>query len=608
MLGHEVNLMQLAKPAASSQQDVAKLQRMFSSIAAMCSNGKKTVRFSGTGAYISDNLINLPVGDLSDPEFIDMCQGLIDHECGHDKYTPHGLKQRTYTPLKNNLINLFEDVRMEQLVFADYRAAKSNLSKTVDIAMKREWFAPPDDTTCNTGTVVNYLLHRARAVYCGQTQLDNYAQQWAEKVDEISAIRSKLDEIMHPLATTIQPIVTVEMADAVIALLEEHNQEMDEQAPSPSKSDDSHSDDNDQPSTSNEQTSNGNEGEDADDEQDQQSNSSDTSSQDDQSSQDSASQDDDNQNSNSGPSSESQDEEQDNATSSDSGSGSGSKHFELNGDVRETDLHEFIEEVLEELSNQAIKEDTVTSDLADFSSPAYHQITHGVEFDTCDVSHAFGIRGRLQRALIDKVTRKRTFDKRGSVIHSAKLSGIACGNLRVFRKDNISRAQSSAVHICVDASYSMGGEDIQEANKMAYTLSYALDGIKGVKVQTGYFPCLNGESLNIVKRFDARTNIEAFYQDTTGSTPTTEAVIAATMALVTRTEERKVLIVVTDGSPDNRHSLHQAVQQAKALGIKVLAFGLNTQCYGFDEYDAVTCQNLNELSVAVEQAISRHLF
>src|SRR5690606_4755431 len=60
----------------------------------------------------------------------------------------------------------------------------------------------------------------------------------------------------------------------------------------------------------------------------------------------------------------------------------------------------------------------------------------------------------------------------------------------------------------------------------------------------------------------------------TGSTPMAEGIQWAARQLVTRKEERKILIVATDGAPDNVVSAMAQIAAAEAMGIEVHGLGI----------------------------------
>jgi Mg-chelatase subunit ChlD len=218
------------------------------------------------------------------------------------------------------------------------------------------------------------------------------------------------------------------------------------------------------------------------------------------------------------------------------------------------------------------------------------------------------IRNSLQRAFIDKTSHKKGYHDKGTKLKGSRLSGVGTGNSKVFITSKVVKAPTAAVHLVIDSSISMGGSRLRNANKMAYALSYALDGIKGVTSQTAYYPGTNDECLTIVKPFSAKTQDQAFYRDVTGTTPTGEAVMGASLQLVDRKEQKKFIIVVTDGVPDCVQSLSTALEHAQSLGITVLAFGLETKCYGFSDEQSIECQDVDSLQSAINQALQRQLF
>ena len=602
-------------------------QRKYQSLSRMLSgNPKLRLQFGGDTAYMDKRhgILNLPLGDFNDQDFVDLIAGLIDHEVGHYCHTPDGF-MLSDSKLKNALKNIFEDVRMEQLVFADYRGARANLSKTVDMAIKRGWFGMSSDArNDSTNAVVNYLLSHCRSQYCNQIQLNAFADAWAEVVDDLCDFRQQLDILCEPLGRNASADLLDKMADDVIALLQAHNDAQEN--PPPSNETPSDSSDNDTTSDFSDSTdvqddeADVNDGSSADGNSDSESDEAQSSEDGSNATQSGAMSGDDAQTSaDQGSISDDDNQSQTSqATPSEHGDGAGEvQKFDLDSDdIRETDLHDFAEALAEALAGEAKHHGRVSNDFYDrFMEPNVELEGHGGDYDRRfyhfehqDVAHIAGIRGDLKRLLCDKAVHKRSYRDSGSRIASHKLAGIKTNNFNVFRHDTVVKAENTAVHLLIDSSGSMDGEQLIQANKMAYALAYSMDGLRGVVNQVGYFPGNSGECFSIVKPFNGRAKTDAFIRGTTGSTPTAQAIQGGIIELLRRNEPKKLMIVVTDGSPNSTDLVVSAKQEAQALGIKILAFGLNTYCYGFDDHEQVVCGSVDELRSAIQESLTKNLF
>ena len=138
-------------------------------------------------AYTDGKRVVLPVLPMAGPqEEEDLFLGLVAHEAFHIRHTflkgaydgtpPDGV---TKTPFIKGLQNSLEDARIEKLGGKQYRGAPKLLANLIDYGIRAEWFpdAPKDDTT--PGTLATFaVLYRYRAHFLGQHALDDAATNW----------------------------------------------------------------------------------------------------------------------------------------------------------------------------------------------------------------------------------------------------------------------------------------------------------------------------------------------------------------------------------------------------------------------------------------------
>ena len=91
----------------------------------------------------------------------------------------------------------------------------------------------------------------------------------------------------------------------------------------------------------------------------------------------------------------------------------------------------------------------------------------------------------------------------------------------------------------------------------------ALKAVPGVNLGVTTFPA-QGETYSVTPVLEHGKPFRdaGFMFETTGSTPLTEALLWATQELCRQPESRKILIVLTDGSPDNPVTCRQAIAEA----------------------------------------------
>ncbi|GGP69764.1 hypothetical protein GCM10009347_38710 [Shewanella algicola] len=218
------------------------------------------------------------------------------------------------------------------------------------------------------------------------------------------------------------------------------------------------------------------------------------------------------------------------------------------------------------------------------------------------------LKNPLKRFFHDQNFVNHSLHNRGKSINSSRLAGVAIGNTKVFDSQTIHRSPNAAIALLIDKSGSMSDEDMTMANSVAYSLSTALDGIHGVESLVGYYPVIGNQEdmLGIVKSFEEKKSAQGFNIDSYGTTPTADAITSATSLLMSRGEPRKLLFVITDGSPDNVALTEKAIEEATALGVKVFGIGIRGYVRGFSEADFhviySTKDLVNALTVGLKHA------
>lgn len=192
-----------------------------------------------------------------------------------------------------------------------------------------------------------------------------------------------------------------------------------------------------------------------------------------------------------------------------------------------------------------------------------------------------------------------------------RLARIAVNDARVFARRGIRQGIHTAVHILLDASTSMQeGNKITLACHACYAVADALQHIPGVGVAVTSFP--NGlcprdgqasahwatvapilaHKQNIHPRFKIRCN---------GGTPMAEAVWWVLQQLCPLEEKRKLLLVISDGEPDNVDEAKNAIQACHAQGMEVYGIGIQTTAMRrlLPEQQTRIIYDLNELTPAL---------
>ncbi len=187
---------------------------------------------------------------------------------------------------------------------------------------------------------------------------------------------------------------------------------------------------------------------------------------------------------------------------------------------------------------------------------------------------SIALRKRLQGLLQANELRHVAIGRRGK-LDDHKLYRLNTANPRVFRREDNQPGQNSAVHILLDCSGSMSGVPIQLARQACYAVAKALEPIKGVNAAVTAFPAIaEGERgvKPLVRHGEKVSN--QFGVEGIGGTPLAPALWWVMQNLYGQKEERKIVIIITDGRPDNIPACHAALSRMRALGMEVYGIGI----------------------------------
>jgi len=181
------------------------------------------------------------------------------------------------------------------------------------------------------------------------------------------------------------------------------------------------------------------------------------------------------------------------------------------------------------------------------------------------------------------MTKYRTV-RQGRVVDPKRLHRIAVNDSRIFAHKDQRQSPNTAIHLVVDLSGSMGGGKDAMALDAAMALALALEPIRGVTQAITAFPGSFGLDDRVVKILghgeQVRNQVGYFAQRGRGGTPMTGALWYAAADLLARTEERKVMLVLTDGSPNHFASASDMVKKAMLAGIQVIGVGIEYDVTG----------------------------
>lgn len=568
--------------------------------------GKPNVKVTigGSTAYSAGGLINLPSGDFSDPDWVAMSRGWIDHEFGHEKHTEHSyFKQAaSNSPALKNILNALEDARMEREVAKEFPGAKTNLSKLVDLAIEKELFCSPDKTA---SPIQSFILYHGRRFVTAQHALNEYAEHAEQLCREALSddVVNQLKDLIEQTASALNTSDVYDIAERILALLEEEKE----------KQSDNSGTDND---TSNDDGSDSED--DADDSQSGDSDQSDDIDSDDESGQGDISDD-----------NASKDAQGDNTgdDSDDKGDAQSRSKQVIESfleDDQEQDFHEQIKQMLEadseEYSDELDEQGEGHGNTRHYDLDVRNELAIKISgvFDVEDEGQLSNRFYRtLNRVFMDQTKTLTVNRRRGSKIMGSKLAGVPSGNTAVFSHKSNAKSVTAGISILVDASGSMSREMMRESNKTAYALSKALNRMS-LDNQVVYFGAWDedkwdivndGDYLYVAKDFKSPLKKDRFAVQSNGSTPTHNAMMYSLLSLGTLNLDNKLMFIITDGDPNDSSEVIKMKNLAKKLGVKIIPIGLGTtRVAGFSGDNFVTAQNSSEVNDALQHAIKLKLF
>lgn len=174
----------------------------------------------------------------------------------------------------------------------------------------------------------------------------------------------------------------------------------------------------------------------------------------------------------------------------------------------------------------------------------------------------------------------------GKRLDTRNLHRVLVGDTRVYRTPAERQRPNTAVHIVVDMSSSMGHYVIPNTNKKfeevareaAMALAMALEPIPGVNPAVTFFCDDSSQPVYSVVKHGERVgkNADRFMFTSRGLTPMAEAVWYGAYELSKTREDRKMMIVVTDGDPDCVDSARSVIGLCEQSGFDMVGIGICT--------------------------------
>ena len=245
------------------------------------------------------------------------------------------------------------------------------------------------------------------------------------------------------------------------------------------------------------------------------------------------------------------------------------------------------------------------------SPAADSNLMDGVDYDTPHVRGAQQFRARL----VGDCLRKTVFEK--GVLDPRRLTrAYTAGMLGktqadVYKKFTVKHDHGHDVDIVIDASGSMTGSSQYLAAKAAWSAWHAVFGLPDTTVRVTEF---GGGSEHDVRELIPVRRSASFKEmcrryEIIGSTPTHLGVLESTKNLLSRPGMNKLMLVVTDGSPDELDWTRQSLVSARKAGIEVVTLFIGGCGFNIPQFkDVCKCvdvPNEEELQQRMLEEIAR---
>ena len=496
------------------------------------------VLIQGQDAFTDGERIVIPTANPDDPHYQQIAWGYLAHEAAHIRHTNFDMVQKASSkPIRKALLNIIEDVRIENELAKDYPGIRRSISKVIEYMVDTQQMCVPEQLE-PASNLQAWLLFRLRCHFLGQKALTPLYQAIDERVRQLfpAAAMSRLSAMLTAVPSLASTGEVLKLVDAIVAMLEEESRPPQDESDADSGNDIGQDASND-----------------------------------------------------SNNSSDSQTPETDSSATGDFAETGDSDNSDQADNLRqalEASAAQFepdtFAQVAEVLSEQAEGHQGVTP----LSLPQAEQAMLGDEaILTLSASESAQIRARL-RGMVQSSQDNRNHAKRhGLRVATHRLAASQAGESRLFIQRQPRIAPNAAVHLLVDISGSMGkpiGEGNRKyfhvANEAALALAMALEGIPGVVPAVSYFPGIHQEvSIALLPKQSVRHRAACFDQKPRGCTPMAQAMWFAANSLLAQKQKRKLMIVLTDGDPDDWAATHDIVDRCRRSGFELLGIGIQTR-------------------------------
>ncbi|MBY3789007.1 MULTISPECIES: vWA domain-containing protein [Photobacterium] len=631
------------------------------------------VTFSGSGAYCapvgSKWQINIPLFDVDNAEARAAAYAYALHECGHINYTNFAVlkdlintqKSKSEISLKKRISNIFEDTYIERELSKEYAGAYKRLSEMRTWLQDEDEKKNPDASNLPLSSpilnfIYTYSFFAANNYTCYKALLDENEVLLVEQLgnDAVLELKSVLNGVKQ-LASSQD---CMDLTDRVYDILEklkdviqdqQQQQQQDQQGGDDSEDDtaqgdsdsgDSQDDDsNSDDSQSDDSQSGGDNSQNNDQGDDSQSGDSqgDDNSQDDQGDDNSQDKNADNNNSSDSTNMGDQGYKSDDSTANqksltqeqvDDAIDALNDIISGNAELPNSDAGDALAEKLgkqseDDQASGKVKASDYTTDSKVNSAITYRSLKgNSLGAKTlhriADTQSVF-VRQRLQGLIAAKQRKVVSRKSAGKRMIGNAGTRMAQGDYKVFRQELTRKLTNTAITILLDDSGSMKNEKGQVAASATLALIKALEPINFVSTSVETFGTESSSNIVYkVKDFNESANqcadrLSEHLAYGGGYTPLLTGLWSGLRSISQRKEARKIIIVITDGEPDERPRCTELINRIRtSQGVEVFGIGIgdaNTLVKPlFGEQYAVSIKKIDQLASEIFKLSEQILF
>lgn len=596
------------------------------------------ISIGGDEAFTDGSRIQLPAIPEDYP-YKDALWGFLAHEASHVRYTDFGVDSPN--EYHHGLVNSLEDGRIELAFIQEYPGARQTLDEALRLFVHQDKMQKPNASEHPAEILSAYVLYWVRSQWRGQSILDDHYAAAANAMLTVfpADLVGKLDGILAEAPGLNNTNDVKKMVDRILKLFQDESQEESSSDETDQSSDDSGEQEGSEQGDQDDSQGNGSTGsQSSGDESSDTENGESGSSQGDGDSGNSQEQK--GQSGSSGGSGQDGNGDDSKGNEGQASSGSNASGADGNpsggqpsntsgpGDASKAENVKLVRsgsaehaakdifgEIKSDLSKAARENPTASARVMlppeaipmGSVSPAHAEVLEHQSRSTT-VSLRKQLMGLVQAN--DKV--KQRYEDRGRKVATHRLSGVGGGDYRIFRREKRKKKVNTAVHILMDASGSMGmngNPAINIANESALAIAQSLEAIPRVSVAVSAF---RGHPTAPVYELlkhsqSARANAGRFVVGASGGTPLATALWHAARDLCNRREERKIVLIVTDGAPAMRDETLKVLDLMKRSGYEVVGIGIGSSAIAGYVEDHCVINEAQELKTRLFDIFRRKL-